>query len=150
MTVREWLWPISTQDLPLQPKKKVRVVHILAEIKTGHLSNTFQIEDYTMISQAWNPHTIVPLHQTKCSWSRAMDRRRSETVTMSVIKHYSTRLWAAWNTCDMDHMTWRITDYKTVTTQIIPQFIDLWHDKDSRLIAQSAFESNRTLMASTR
>jgi hypothetical protein len=45
-------------------KKKVRVVVcVLAEIKTGHLSNTFQTEDNTMISQAWNPQTTVPLHK---------------------------------------------------------------------------------------
>lgn len=122
MTVRKPLWPISIQDLPLQigetTLKKFRVVCILAEIKTGHLSNTFQTEDNTMISQAWNPHTTVSLHKPTWAWSRAMDWRRFETVTMSVIQHYGNRPWATWNTCNIDHMTWRITDETVSEIQI--------------------------------
>lgn len=110
MTVRKPLRPISIQDLPLQIgettlKKKVRVVCILAEINTGQLSNTFQTEDNTMIFQAWNPHTTAPLHKPKQTWSRAMDWRRFETVTMSVIQHYSNTLWATQTTCSMAHIT---------------------------------------------
>ena len=124
MTVRKQLWPISIQDLPLQTgettfKKKVSVAGILAQIiKTGHLSNTFQTEDNTMISQAWNPHTTMPLYKPKWTWSRAMERRRFQTVTMSVIKLYSNRLSATWSTCSMGHMTWRIIDEPVSAIQI--------------------------------
>jgi hypothetical protein len=98
-------------------KKKVRVVCILAEIKTGHLSNMFQTE-----ITPWSPTpgilTTMPLHKPKWTWSRSLDWRRFETVTMSVIQHYSNRPRATWTTCNTDQMTWRITDETVSEIQI--------------------------------